>query len=147
MFIIFYVESRYIYKKIQIGNDLDFYFLLGGTNRIWTDDFRALQALAIDHSAMVPKEWRNDLIIGKNQILQERVFAYTWRCILYYPLCARTLFFVSISLLRRPLDWFDHWYLLEFCFQVCSIELSLRMKNICLNDEDLNISVHRSFSR
>lgn len=26
----------------------------GGTNRIWTDDFRALQALAIDHSAMVP---------------------------------------------------------------------------------------------
>lgn len=76
MFIIFYVESRYIYKKIQIGNDLDFYFLLGGTNRIWTDDFRALQALAIDHSAMVPKEWRNDLIIGKNQILQERVFAY-----------------------------------------------------------------------
>ncbi len=27
----------------------------GGTNRIWTDDFRALQALAIDHSAMVPR--------------------------------------------------------------------------------------------
>lgn len=52
------------------------YIYYGGTNRIWTDDFRALQALAIDHSAMVPKEWRNDLIIGKNQILQERVFAY-----------------------------------------------------------------------
>ena len=91
--------------------------------------------------------WNNDLIIGKNQILQERVFVYTFSTFLILYLCVLILFFVFILQLLLSSVSLVRLFLWVFFFLRFSIILLSLMRSILRIEVAMNINVLQRCSR